>query len=96
MIQTGLFQACTHLTSVVLGKHTEFIANYAFDECPLQHLYVQTEIFPPHCMEKTFSTELYHNCVLHVPQSCIEIYKNAEYWKKFQKMQTLSNAFGAN
>ncbi|MDQ9827035.1 leucine-rich repeat domain-containing protein, partial [Acinetobacter sp. 163] len=54
MIQTGLFQACTHLTSVVLGKHTEFIANYAFDECPLQHLYVQTEIFPPHCMEKTF------------------------------------------
>lgn len=96
MIQTGLLQACTHLTSVVLGKHTEFIANYAFDECPLQHLYVQTETFPPHCMEKTFSTELYHNCVLHVPQSSIEIYKNAEYWKEFQKMQTLPNAFGAN
>lgn len=96
MIETGLLQTCRNLTTVILGKHTEFIGNYVFDECPLQHLYVQTETFPPHCLENSFTTELYRKCILHVPESCIEVYKKAEYWSNFQSIQTRVISFDAN
>lgn len=86
MITAGLFQECRKLTSVTLGSQTNYLSDYCFDGCPLQHLYVKTVDFPPMCFENTFPEQLFDTCVLHVPSGCRTMYRNSTYWGKFKKI----------
>lgn len=85
-ISNGLFQECRQLTSVTLGSHISYLSEYCFDDCPLQHLFVQTKDIPPMCKETTFQEEHFKTCTLYVPADCLSIYRNSPYWGKFEKM----------
>lgn len=87
LISSGLFQGCGNLTSVTLGSRTNYLSAYCFDDCPLRHLYVTTEDMPPMCEENTFNEDIYKNCVLHVPAACLSMYRNSQYWGRFENIQ---------
>jgi len=86
LISYGLLQNCKNLTSVTLGKRTNYLSGYCFDGCPLQHLYVTTEDLPPICQAETFTETLFKNCTLYVPRGCLTMYRNSTYWGKFEKI----------
>lgn len=86
LIPNGLFQGCGSLVSITLGRHTNYLSDYCFEGCPLQHLYVKTEDTPPMCKENTFPEELFGHCTLHVPAGCLAKYRNSTYWGKFEKI----------
>ena len=52
-IPTGTFQGCRQLTTVRLGSGTELVSDYAFGNCPLEHLYVEA-VYPPVCNPDAF------------------------------------------
>ena len=87
-IPSGLFQECTQLTDVTLGSQTSYLADYCFDRCPLQHLRVKTENFPPMCQYYTFAgaEDLFETCTLHVPSGHRNIYRNSDYWGQFKNI----------
>lgn len=88
-ISTGLFQACSYLSSVWLGKSVTFLSAYCFDGCPLKHLYVPVKDFPPICTAETFAgaEHLFADCVLHVPVGCKKMYQNEKGWENFKHIQ---------
>lgn len=90
LIPNGLFQECSRLTSLTLGKQANYLADYCFDGCPLRQLYVRSEEFPPMCHEHTFGEELWENCTLYVPEGCLKMYRNASYWGKFKEIRTFT------
>lgn len=83
LLSDGIFQDCQRLTTVVLGARINYLSDYCFSGCPLQHLYVNTTDMPPMCREYAFTQEQFRSCTLHVPQACVKMYKNSEYWGKF-------------
>lgn len=87
MISSGLFQECRYLTSVTLGSRINYLSAYCFEGCPLQHLYITTEDMPPMCQENTFNEDIYKNCVLHVPATCVPMYRNSKYWGRFEDIK---------
>ena len=85
-IPTGIFQGCTRLKVVRLGKKTELISDYVFDGCPLTNLYVESP-YPPVCNENTFTTKgtnFLTTCILHVPAGKKELYQSNRIWGKFK------------
>lgn len=85
-LPTGTFQNCTQLQVVHLGSRMELITAYAFDQCPLTDLYVQSAD-PPVCEENAFSysmgTSYTSTCVLHVPAGTKKVYQAHSKWKVF-------------
>ena len=85
-IPVGIFQACPRLSTVFLGTNTELISDYAFDGCPLLHLYLPAA-YPPVCRPDAFgrtSTEIFSTCVLHVPSDRLSMYRQDAEWGKFK------------
>lgn len=84
-IPTATFQGCTSLKTVRLGRNTELISDYAFDDSPLENLYVEA-IYPPVCNHDAFSTSygnLFEKCILHVPANRLGFYKADSHWGQF-------------
>lgn len=88
LIPSGTFQECSRLKEVRLGESTELITEYAFDGCPLENLYIPTEI-PPVCDKNAFgqtADDIFQQCVLHVPSSSVTWYKEDREWGRFDKI----------
>ncbi len=86
LIPTATFQQCSRLRILRLGSMTELISDYAFDGCPLQHIYLDAQ-YPPVCNDKAFATsyaELLQSCTLHVPAGRSGFYKADRNWGKFK------------
>ena len=79
---------CSRLKEVRLGAGTELVAEYAFDGCPLEDLYV-TSVFPPVCYSNAFgqtADDLFEQCTLHVPSSSLDFYRFDDVWGRFDKI----------
>lgn len=88
LLPTATFQACQKLKTVRLGSGMELISDYAFDGCPLEHLYVEA-VYPPVCNPDAFSTsytDLFKQCILHVPANRLGFYKNDPTWGQFKNI----------
>ena len=84
-LPTGTFQGCKRLKTVHLGSALELVSDYAFDGCPLEHLYISATL-PPYCNSKAFasnSTPFTPTCILHVPKGCKVSYRSSQGWKEF-------------
>ena len=82
----AVFQACTGLRSVILGRGTMFISDYCFDGCMLEELRVLADI-PPACASKAFEGgNFFDSCVLYVPAGCKNKYRYADPWGKFKRI----------
>ena len=85
-LPAATFQGCGSLRTVRLGSGTGLVSDYAFDGCPLEHLYVEA-VYPPVCNSHAFTTSyegLFAGCVLHVPQQALEMYRAHPSWGKFE------------
>ena len=88
-ISEGMFQNCTLLTTLRLGKATEFIGNFVFDGTDIKNLYVSAPI-PPFTSEDAFfnlTSSITENCVLHVPYGCKAVYRNHPDWGNFSVIE---------
>lgn len=87
-IPVGAFQGCPQLSTVYLGTGTELVSDYAFDGCPLLHIYLPAT-YPPVCRPDAFgssSDEIFSTCVLHVPSSRLAMYKQDSRWGQFKNI----------
>lgn len=85
-VSEGMFQDCLSLKEVYLGKGVNFIGNYVFDGCPLEHLYVSATD-PPYVSANAFVNRTYNilkTCTLHVPSVSKSRYRNHDKWGKFE------------
>lgn len=90
-IPTATFQGCRQLTTVRLGSGTELVSDYAFGNCPLEHLYVEA-VYPPVCNPDAFSTSqgnLFRTCTLHVPANSMDRYKAHPSWGQFEHIMEI-------
>ena len=88
LLPSGLFQKCSHLTTVRLGKKVDIINEYVFDGCPLTDLYVGAAL-PPVCYDNTFAnvaTDFLKTCRVHVPKGREEYYRAKSYWDQFENI----------
>ena len=85
-IPGAVFQGCTGLRSVTLGRETMYISDYCFDGCMLEELRVLADI-PPACASKAFEGgNFFDSCVLYVPSGCKNRYRYADPWGKFKRV----------
>ena len=90
-VPTAAFQACSRLKTVRLGSGTELVSDYAFGNCPLEHLYVEA-VYPPVCNPDAFSTSqgnLFRTCTLHVPANSMDRYKAHPSWGQFEHIMEI-------
>lgn len=87
-ITEGLFQNCASLTTLHLGKGTEYVGNYFIDGTDLTDLYVAATI-PPYAATDAFvnrALPISDNCTLHVPTGSKAIYRNHARWGGFSRI----------
>lgn len=84
----SIFQQCTALHTVKLGSGITYLYGYCFDGCPLQHIYVEADEFPPMCQTDTFNgaESRFSTCTLHVPAGSKNRYRNSTYWGQFEQI----------
>lgn len=77
------FANCTNLESVTMSEKLEKINNYSFyNSLRMQDIYIRCET-PPSATDKSFNSPNYKYVTLHVPEGCLDRYKNASIWKYF-------------
>ena len=89
-ISESMFQDCKNLNTVRFGSMTQFFGNYVFDGCPLEDIYMESQL-PPYISSDTFTnnTDLFKTCTLHVPSASKKIYRNHQQWGKFDNIVEL-------
>lgn len=89
-ISESMFQDCKNLKTVRFGSMTQFFGNYVFDGCPLEDIYMESQL-PPYISSDTFTnnTDLFKTCTLHVPSASKKIYRNHQQWGKFDNIVEL-------
>ena len=87
------FMHCGLLKSIYIGKNVEYIGRYAFGGCHALNTLVCMATEPPLIHEEAFlvpedwQTQMdLDKCVLQVPESSVEKYRNAAVWNKFKNI----------
>lgn len=83
---TWTFAWCTNLKDIELPSTLENMGREIFYNTPLERIHCKAPI-PPILQGDLFNedknSEDYYNCALIVPETSIEAYKTADYWKNF-------------
>ena len=74
------FYECTGLKNIKIGCSVNYIGDYAFYKCNALDTVTSSAMSPPEINSETFSS---YSAKLIVPRSSVNLYKNADYWKKF-------------
>jgi len=87
------FRDCSGLTSVTIPNAVTSIGDYTFNGCTdLTEVYSLNPTPPSANTDKDpFSNNIYQNATLYVPQEALTAYRNAEYWKNFQNIQSIES-----
>ena len=83
------FDECRGLEKVIIGDKVQFIASEAFGSCYNLTDVTSLAINPP-TLENQSCFESYQ-ITLHVPNSSLNSYKTANYWKDFYKIEAISS-----
>lgn len=81
------FRKCKGLTSVILGKSIREIDDAFYESNNIKDIYCYAEVVP----SLGYDPSLNYNATLHVPASCIDLYKNGNHWKKFKNIVALTD-----
>ena len=77
------FYGCRSLNSITLPASLIHIGEKAFIDCKETKNIKIYHSEPIAINENAFENKVYENAWLHVPQGCIEKYRNADGWKRF-------------
>ena len=88
-IEAYAFQRCTNLRKIHIPASVTSIGSYAFSECS-RLLKVAVDFTTPLSINSmVFSHRKL--ATLYVPKGCLQVYKNANYWKEFKYIVELSD-----
>ena len=79
----------TQLRTLYIGENTASIPNKTFVNNKYLFEVYSNAATPPSIGTATFSSETYSYATLYVPQGCVEAYKAATGWSKFEDIQEL-------
>lgn len=82
IIERNAFYGCTSLETIVLGANLQKILSGAFYGCNSIQTIVLNALTPP-TYEDGFTSDLYLNCRLLIPEGTEALYKNASPWNNF-------------
>ena len=74
------FYECTGLKNIKIGCSVSYIGDYTFKKCNALETVTCAAMNPPEIDNETFSS---YTAKLIVPRLSVNLYKNADYWKKF-------------
>lgn len=81
------FSGCSSMTSFKFGKKLKSIGADAFSDCTALTSFTSEALTPPSCGNQALDDINKWECVLHVPSESIELYKTANQWKSFLKIE---------
>ena len=89
-IQDNLFRYCDGIESIELHKDITKISGYAFSDCNNIQKIVLFAKRPSSFTSgyNPFTTNVYNNCTLYVPEGSENAYYVADGWKNFKKIET--------
>lgn len=77
------FKGCGNLERFHVGNQLDSIGAKAFEGCVNMKKFVSETVTPPACGDRALIDIEKWTCMLYVPQSGIEAYRNAGQWKDF-------------
>ena len=91
-IADDAFLGNTSLTSIEIGKNVTSIGKDAFKGCSNLAAVTCMATEPPTMTNAaTFDAEVYNNATLQVPESSLEKYKTADWWRNFKYINGIVN-----
>ena len=92
-IESDTFEGCTSLSTVIIGNKVSFIDG-AFTNCSeLKDVFCYAESVPDISVY-TFMNSYIEYATLHVPETSVELYKSADYWKDFKNIVKIDKGDG--
>ncbi len=70
------------IKKIHLPSTLEAIYAGALDDCKFEEIYCAATT-PPEVYSSNFESSIYHTCRIYIPKGSIDLYKKADYWKKF-------------
>ena len=87
-IDRSAFQYCCSLASITIPDGVTSISNYAFNSCYGMAEYHLKPTTPPKLSNTNAFNSIPSDCIIYVPQGCLEAYQNATNWATYaSKMQ---------
>lgn len=90
-INDDTFYECRNLKTVILPRGLKNIGSSAFGYCNNIDTIVCEAPIPPACINSAFNKVNKGSCKLYVYNSSIDLYKNADEWKTFGKIESIEN-----
>ncbi len=86
-IGESAFEDCESLAAVTIGGNVSNIGSSAFYDCTnLSTAYCYAATPPKMADSYVFSNATYSSATLYVPKGCVDVYKAAAVWSKFNKI----------
>ena len=82
-IRESTFKACHSLASITIPESVTNIGAYAFNSCYGMAEYHLKPTTPPTLYNTNAFTNIPSDCVIYVPQGCLEAYQNDTKWAKY-------------
>ena len=82
-IRESTFMACHSLASITIPESVTNIGAYAFNGCYGMAEYHLKPTTPPTLYNTNAFTNIPSDCVIYVPQGCLEAYQNDTKWAKY-------------
>ena len=96
-IEWGALSACHNLETVRLGSGITEIDDHAFNYSEnIRTIFCDATTPPVIGGDETFSSEVYSNATLIVPESSLNAYHTADYWKDFSSIRAKAFDFYAD
>ena len=83
------FMYCSKITGVGIPASVREIKSSAFAYIYNVADFIIDNIVPPTVQDDSFDSSLYTSSTLYVPREAIEVYKNAEVWKNWTKIEAI-------
>lgn len=85
----NMFDGCEKLTEVTLPESVNKVGTNAFGDCPALISVTSLNESAPSASAGSFSSTVYKNATLTVPETAVNAYKSATGWKNFSNIKSM-------